>query len=77
MTIDWHESDVRLVSNPWKRLGTGTSYVGPGDTRRIAYTADWRCSWARDYRLYVESGPNSWWAEYGSTTDTEPHIHVD
>ena len=77
VTIDWHESDVQITSNPWKRLGSGTSYVAPGDTRLVAYTADWGCWWARNYRLYVESGSNSWWADHGPTTDTQPHIHVD
>ena len=65
----------------WRRLGTGSTYVGAGDTARWNFTADFGCTVTRQYRLDVNQGGSSWFVYAPSagswTDDTVVHVHVD
>jgi hypothetical protein len=80
-TVDWEDSDVRVMSGFWKRLGSGTTYVAPGDTVYWNFTADLGCGHFRNYRLDVNQGGSSWFVYEPSlntyTNDLSPHFHVD
>jgi hypothetical protein len=79
VSVDLANSDVKIdgmVFSAWKRIGTGTVSVGPGATERANFNADFGCDWARMYRIDVNRGASSW---YANTTSVYPtvHVHVD
>jgi hypothetical protein len=80
-TVDWSDSDVRVMSGFWKRLGSGSTYVGPGDSGFWNFTADLGCGHFRSYRLDVNQGGSSWFVYEPSpnsyTNSVSPHIDVD
>jgi hypothetical protein len=79
VTVDLANSEVKVngvVFSTWKRIGTGTRYVGPGDTVSTNFDADLGCNWAREYRIDVNRGVSSWYANADSVYSSV-HIHVD
>lgn len=79
VSVDLGNSDVKvrgLVVGSWKRIGTGTRDVDPGDTVSVNFNADLGCNWARDYRMDVNQGSSSWYANASSVYPTV-HVHVD
>ena len=79
VTVDLGNSDVKVLGvlfNSWKQIGSGTRYVGPGDTVSENFNADLGCNWAREYRIDVNQGVSSWYENTSSVYSTV-HIHVD
>ena len=79
VTVDFEHSDVKVrgaVFGTWKRIGSGTRTVGAGATVSENFNADLGCNWARDYRIDVNQGSSSWYANASSVYATV-HIHVE
>jgi len=81
VTVDWDDSDSRLADMWWKRIGSGSTSIGAGDTVYRNFTVDFGCDWWRQYRIDVNQGGSSWF-EYepspsGVTSDITPRITIN
>ena len=76
VSVDLSNSEVKvdgMVFSTWKRIGTGDLDVGAGAVERANFNADFGCNWARKYRIDVNRGASSW---YANTTSVLPTVHV-
>ena len=80
--VDWDDSDVRLADMPWKRIGSGSTYIDAGDTVYWNFTTGgiFGCNWWRRYRVDVNQGSSSWF-EYAPpnsyTGSATPRVTIE
>ena len=93
VTVNWTESKVRAaplgVAGSWASLGTTSTNLdadtsGTGDEITKAFNLTFGCGVARQYKLKVTGGGNSWWEYHNEvgptgswTTDVTPTIDLE
>jgi hypothetical protein len=93
VTVNWAQSKVRAapagVAGTWATLGSTSSNLdadtsGGGDDLTKAFSLTFGCGVARQYKLKVTGGGNSWWEYHNEvgptgswTTDVTPFIDLE
>ena len=81
--VQWSKSDSRArvlsVPGPWKKLGSGTTTIQSSKTGSKAFTLDFSCSTAHQYRVHYTKGSSSGYVYYpksGWTTNASFTVKV-
>lgn len=62
ITVDWKSSKVKIKGGTFKKLGTNSQSVPPGQTVSHSYNADFGCNKNRQYKIYWSgSGGSDGW----------------